>query len=336
MGFLKNLSKKCLVIEMIFYVYMSPEVIQDANNGGPFAMDSLIGILRGFIQNCCILEFEDNRLQKAVFNNVNQLPPSDAKKGIMTLLGVLKKQNRFIGNLVPNYNVESINISDVDDQAESKLLDFLLAGKNEMSSVSAKVEAASLGNYNQSRFESKRSNLASNGRVLQDGELEQSEFLEEVLKKAFIHSKRIEICDGIFGKKFNDNFEYTFSILFKWLGKVLIEPDSFEKIVIHCEKPEGSTDEYIKTQLSHLKSKEQSNIKIEIRFYHREEKKSHALPHDRFIITDQITLDIGRGMDFFNKHTKRNRDISIKTAKNEEITNLINRYHHWMLAPVIV
>ena len=78
----------------------------------------------------------------------------------MTVLGVINKKNRFIGNLVPNYNVESINISDVDDQAESKLLDFLLAGKNEMSSVSAKVEAASLGNYNQSRFESKRSNLA--------------------------------------------------------------------------------------------------------------------------------------------------------------------------------
>lgn len=321
---------------MIFYVYMSPEVILDANKGGPFAMDALIGILLGFSQNCCIFEFEDDRMQRAVYGNVKQLPRNEAKKKIMVLLGELKKQNRFICNLVPNYVVENINISDVDDQAENAFLDFLLAGKSEIADLSGKVEAAALDNYNQSGFESKRSNLASNGRVLQDGELDQSEFLEEVFKKVFIHTKRIEICDRIFGKKFNDNFEYTFSTLFKWLGNILNEPGHFEKIVIHCEKPDGYTDEHIKTQLSDLKSEEQSNIKIEIVFYHREELGMNALPHDRFIITDQIALDIGRGMDFLNKHTKRNRNISIKTAKNDEITKLIKSYRQWMLEPVII
>jgi len=338
MGFLKNLSKKCLVIEMIFYVYMSPEVIQDANNGGPFAMDSLIGILRGFIQNCCVLEFEDNRLQKAVFNNVNQLPPSDARKGIMTLLGVLKKQNRFICNLVPNYNVESINILDVDDQVESTLLDFLLAGKNEMSTFSAKVETASLGNYNQSRFESQRSNLASNGRVFQDGELEQLEFLEEVLKKAFIHSKRIEICDGIFGEQFGDEFEYTFSKLFKWLSKELIELDCFEKIIIYCRKPSVNRVHYMKTQLSDLKSAERSNIKIEIRFYQLNGSQ-HApkpLPHDRFIITDQIALTIGRGMDFLNKKTKKNRNTTIHCCMKDDFTKSINTFSNCTIESLII
>src|SRR3989339_1607817 len=76
---LKNLSKRCLVNEMVFYVYMSPDVISDANSGGRYAMQTLIGILHGFMQNCFIAEFEDNRMQKKVFGHVNEMPFSDAK-----------------------------------------------------------------------------------------------------------------------------------------------------------------------------------------------------------------------------------------------------------------
>jgi len=325
---------------MIFYVYMSPEVIRDANNGGPYAMDAFIGILLGFIQNCCIFEFEDNRMQKAVFKNVDQLPPSDAKKKIMSLLGQLKKQKRFICHLIPNYNEENINISDVNDQAKAShvILDFLLAGKNEFSNILWKVESAALDNYNQSNFERKRSNLASNGRILRDGELEQFDFMEEVFKKAFIHTTRIEICDRIFGEKFGDNFEYTFVTLFKWLEETIAEPDHFEEVVIHCGKPKGLMDKHMKTQLALAKKGKLSKLNIEIRFYHREEsgRPLQALTHDRYLMTDQIALNIGRGMDFLSENTKRNRDISINYAKADEIKKSIKRFSEWMLEPVIV
>ena len=81
-----------------------------------------------------------------------------------------------------------------------------------------------------------------------------------------------------------------------------------------------------------------SNIKIEILFYHREELENNlpALPHERFIITDQMAINIGRGMDFLNRHTRRNRDILIKSANNDEVINLIKGYRHLMLEPVII
>jgi len=323
---------------MVFYVYMSPDVISDANSGGRYAMQTLIGILHGFMQNCFIAEFEDNRMQKKVFGHVNEMPFSDAKKKIMTLLGELKKRRHFICSLIPDYAIENINISSVNDQADDALLDFLLVGENEIPQIRWKVEAGSLSSYSQSSFASKRSSLAGNGRILQDGELDQDTFLDEVFKKAFIYTTRIEICDRIFGSKFNDNFEYTFSKLFTWLKNNLIEPNRFERIIIHCEKPNGYTDEHMKERLALLKSEKWSNMKIEIRFYHREEsgKPIPALPHDRFIITDQMAFNIGRGMDFLNRHTKKNRDISINYSKPEEILDSISKYSQWMLEPVVI
>lgn len=333
------------MIEMIFYVYMSPDVIRDAEQGGPLAMQLLIGILLGFLQNCCITEFEDKRTQKFLWRNVDQLPPSDERKRIKLLLNALKKQGRFICCLIPDYGIENINIAKVNDQVEKALLDFLFIGKNEVSQISCKVEASSLDNYNQSNFASERSSLACVGKTLKSNELDQYEFLDRIFKKALLFTTRIEICDYIFGRKFGDNFEYTFSTLFKWLEENAVESVSLEKIVIHCEEPSSSEDdnryrykEHMKTQLARVKKGKFSTLKIEIRFYNREEsgKKRQALPHDRYIITDQISLYIGRGMDFLNPRTKRNRDISINYVKKEEVASSLSGYQKWMLEPVIV
>jgi len=51
---------------MIFYVYMSPGIIEDARDGGTYALDSFIGILLGFLQNCFVAEFKDGRVRKAM------------------------------------------------------------------------------------------------------------------------------------------------------------------------------------------------------------------------------------------------------------------------------
>ncbi len=323
---------------MVFYVYMSPDVILDAKNGGPYAIQNLIGILLGFCQNCCLFEFKDNRWEKAVYSNADQLPPSNARKKIMVLLGELKKQGRFIRHLIPNHVIQSINIADVYAQAEKVLLDFLLAGENEIAHVSGRVETGALDNYNESGFESKRSNLASNGRLFQDSELDQTDFLKEVFKKVFMHTKRIEICDAIFGKYFGDNFEYSFSTLFKYVEKEVVNAGQIEKVVIHCRKPEICTDDHMKILLSRIKRGRLSNLKIEVRFYKSKEpdERLPALPHERFIMTDQVALNIGRGMDFLDKKTKRNRDILIKLAKEDEIKDSINRCHNWMIEPVII
>ena len=36
-----------------------------------------------------------------------------------------------------------------------------------------------------------------------------------------------------------------------------------------------------------------------------------CLPHERYISTDQFGLEIGRGMDFLDSNTAKNRDVSL-------------------------
>jgi len=325
---------------MIFYVYMSPAVIEDAQEGGPYALDSLIGILQGFLQNCFIAEFEDERLKKAIYNNVSQLPANDAKKKIMSLFGELKKRNHFISCLIPDYCGVDDDLSCVIKQTESVLLDMLLIAKNENGQpVKLKAEIATLGYYNQSKFASERSNLAKNGTTLRPDELSEAELLDKIFKKALIYSSRIEICDRIFGLKFGDNFEHSFMTMFRWLEKNVVDPVRLEKIIIHCEKPQGYGDDNMKVKLSPIKNGRFSKIAIEVRFYQKNKdskEEGDPLPHDRYLMTNQVAFDIGRGMDFLSKRTRGNRDISINYQDTDKIAALIGSYSKYKLPDPMV
>ena len=321
---------------MIFYVYMSPHIVADAKEGGLYALDSLIGILQGFLQNCFIAEFEDERLKTAIYNNVSQLPASNAKKKIMLLFGELKKRNHFISCLIPDYFGVDDDLSCAIKQAESVLLDMILIAKKENDQpVKLNAEVTTLGFYNQSNFAAERSNLAQKGTTLKPDELGESDLLDKIFKKALIYASRIEICDRIFGLKFGDNFEHSFVTMFNWLEKNVVDPVRLEKIIIHCEKPPGYGDDNMKVKLSPIKSGRFSKIVIEIRFYHKDKDsklEGDPLPHDRYLMTDQVAFDIGRGMDFLSKRTRGNRDISINYQDPDEIAALIGSYSKYKLS----
>jgi hypothetical protein len=325
---------------MIFYVYMSPDVVEDANEGGPQALDALIGVLQGFLQNCFIAEFEDDRLMRSVYSNVNQLPASYAKKMIMALFGQLKKRNHFICCLSPDYFGADDDLSCVIKQAEDVLLDLLLIAKKEnFQPLIMKAEIAMLDNYNQSNFASSRLILAKNGITLKPDQLGQSEFLDKIFKKALMYASRIEICDRIFGLKFGDNFEHSFLTMFRWLERNVVDPVRLKKIIIHCEKPPGYGDDNMKVKLSPIKSGRFSKIVIEIRFYYKDRDsklEGDPLPHDRYLMTDQVAFDIGRGMDFLSKRTRGNRDISINYQDPDEIAALIGAYSQYNLPDPMV
>lgn len=325
---------------MIFYVYMSPNIVVDAQEGGLYALDSLIGILQGFLQNCFIAEFEDEHLKTAIYNSVSQLPSSNAKKKIMLLFGEIKKRNHFISCLIPDYCGVDDDLNCAIKQAEKVLLDMILIAKKENDqSVKLNVEVTTLDYYNQSKFALERSNLAQKGITLKPDALSESEFLDKIFKKALMYASRIEICDRIFGVKFADNFEHSFVTMFRWLEKNVADPVHLEKIIIHCEKPTGYRDDNMKVKISPIKSGRFSKIVIEIRFYQKNvDSKSEGdpLPHDRYLITDQVAFDIGRGMDFLNKRTRGNRDISINYQDTIEIAALIDSYSDYKLPDPMV
>lgn len=315
---------------MIFYTYMDPDVLSVKNIENDFAMQALIGILRGFAQNCFIAEFEDYRLQDAIKEQVNSLPDTFDRKIIKSLLSALSKRNRFIYCLIPDYSGNKDDITCVVEQAAKRFLDLLLFSEaNKDTETPEGIEKATLSTFQATNFEKARTNLAVNGRTFVSGEFDEKDFLDWCFGKMLRYPTRIEICDKLFGSHFGDNFEYTVKTFLRWLEQIILDPQSC-KFIFHCAKPDGHTDHHIKTQLLSFKTGRLKNMPMDIQFYQLPDA-SQVLPHDRYIITDQVVIDFGRGLDFLDKETRQNRDLTIGYKSVKEVDNLLKSYASAML-----
>lgn len=316
---------------MIFYVYIEPQIILDASNKGTHALQSLIGILRNFLQNCFIAGFEDYRTQHAIMGHVNDITDVQSKILIQSLFKQLSKRRLFIYCLIPDYSGEKKDIVCAVEQASSSLLDLLLVADNRDIEESSAYEIATLETYQFTNFESKRSELVKDGKIWNEGALPQNDFLNENFKKALRFAEEIIICDMIFGKKSAAaNFMYTILTMSRWLGKVLPDPFNLKRLIVHCEKPPGKGDYYVNDQLEKIKRGRLSNLKIKIKFYQKIDRES--LPHDRFILTNQVAFFVGRGMDFLCEKTKTNRDVTINYLNTQELHKFLDDYRPNLVA----
>jgi hypothetical protein len=51
-----------------------------------------------------------------------------------------------------------------------------------------------------------------------------------------------------------------------------------------------------------------------------------SLPHQHFLLTDQVALDIDRGLGFLDWHTRHNRDTYINYQNRDEAQALLDSY----------
>jgi len=315
---------------------MDPGILSTESLQNQYATQSIIAILRGFLQNCFLAEFEDYRIQEAIKEQIKSLPNSFERKKIKKLFGTLRKRNRFIYCLTPDYSGSKEDLICALEQMVPAFIDLLLLKEiNSDLNFPDGVEIATLSTYQNSNFEDKRSKLGnSGGLTIKNGELDGSDFWDQCFKKALRFSTKIEICDRLFGKKFGDNYKYNVRIMFRWLEKNLLDPDNC-MLLLHCEKPIGYRGDHIKTELSALKQGRLSNMLIEIQFYQLPGLKSD-LPHPRFIITDQIAFQIDPGLDLLDKYTKKNRDVIIKYQSLKEAVSLLKSYENARLPRIAI
>src|SRR5438477_12675058 len=102
---------------MVFFVYFDPAVIAAAESGGAYALQCLIGVLRGFEANCVLAEFDDSIVQEALRERLNDLQDDNARKALKSLFATLDKRKRFV------YSLESR-----DAPPESRVADALIQG----------------------------------------------------------------------------------------------------------------------------------------------------------------------------------------------------------------
>ena len=311
---------------MVFYVYIDPAVIDVAQADGPYAVQVLIGALRGFVQNCCVMEFYDSRIQEAIGEKVKALPPSYERKVLMSLLTVLAKHNRFIYCIPPDYSEAKSDTESMLEQAAELLIDLALVGTplGADAVVPATVQVTLLKEYQNTFFEDERFKLVRDGTTTAPGELSEADFLDSHFKKAFRYAARIDICDKLFGRNFGDNYKYTAERMIRWLGTNLSDPTRC-KLMFHCAQPDGMKDQYIQQTLKQARDAHAAGLPMEVQFYQLP-TGDNAMPHERFVQTDQIALGIDRGMDFLDAHTAKSRDVFVCYKGHSDCAAVLKSY----------
>jgi len=311
---------------MYFYVFLQPEVFSESAADGDDATQNLAAILSEFLQNCFLAVFEDDRWAPSVKEMLMEWPGTFTRKRIMSLLVQLKKHKRFLYCMTPDYSEGKSDLDCVFEQAASIPLDFVLVIDAEKDrSAPTGTEIATRRTYQNTVFEPKRSAIAVNGKTCVLGEMDNSAFLNFHLARALKYASEIHICDRICGSKnFSDNFRYTIKQLIHWLGRLLNDPAAC-KIVFHLGQPKGYGTNHILGELGSFKQRSLPRTEITLHIY-SDSMSTQSLPHQRFIMTDQIALNIDRGLDFLDSNTHKCRDTYISCQNREEAQRLLDGY----------
>lgn len=308
---------------MLFVVFLDPEVFAEAKRAGPYGTQALIAALGGFVQNCCVAEFIDHRIQPQIADRVRELDDTLDRKRIQSLLKLLAKRNRFVYCLQWDYSHDADEVIAMLAQAtalhiELALLPMKVPQHEEL------PELVTLQEYQSSQFESKRQALIATGSTTLSGTVTELDFLASHLGVVARFAARIEICDRLFGRKFGDNYEYTLRVLFRWIQSLRPDPSGL-RMVLHCAKPEGYGASHIENTLRDLRNRYLPGMVIELAFYELP-TGGDSLPHERFIRSDQIALGIDRGMDFLDRTSRRARDCFIAYKGFEDCDDVLANY----------
>ena len=314
--FLKKILRS--YFRMYFYVYMHPSVFAEAQRDGEEAQNFLTILLKGFLQNCFLSVFEDDRWDHEIKEYLNSWPSNMTRRKIMSVLVQFKKRNRLLFNITPDYLSKKTDLECVLEQASGLLIDLIVVDDEIHVDHAQNFEIATRKSYLHTNFETLRT-MIENGKTCVPGDMDENDFLEYHFQKGIKYAQRVDICDHFFGSKnFSRNFRYTIKFFLEWLGNTLSDPENCE-IVFHTGQSEGKGADYIEQEIRSYKKISLSSTKITLLFYEK-------LPHHRFILTNQIAMDIDRGMDFFDEFTRSCRDTRISYRDPNDALKVIKQY----------
>jgi hypothetical protein len=316
---------------MVFCVYFDPAVIAAAENGGAYALQCLIGILRGFEANCLLAEFDDYFVQEALKERLNDLQDDNARKALKSLFATLEKRNRFVYTLTSRDAPPETRVADALIQGVQAELDLVLSENSGGHPNPHRIPVCNLVAYNTTQFEAERAAASNGGRTFAAGTHGESDFLDWTLRKALKHCTNIYVYDKLFGERFRGNFEYSARAFIRWLETFIATP-SEAALHIHCGLPGGNTDHFIQTQLALFRRGRLATMPITIQYYNT--ANGEELPHQRYLITHQVAIDLGRGMDYLDPATRRNREGKFGFARPDELESALRSIPVPALPPV--
>jgi hypothetical protein len=313
---------------MFFLVYFDPTVIDRAAREGECGMALLVAILRGMQQNCFFADFANEDVTQEMADRVRALPEEYTRKGIKSALARLVKENRCVPCLEYDTDPSAAYVDLARSQGQAVGLAVAVVEPTSEGDDEKPFEVTDLVGYQYTGFESERSALSSRGATVVPDELDGPTFFNRHFAVAVRHASHIEICDGVFGRKFvsGGDFGFTIGEFIRWIGKVKADRDGCT-LVIHCEDPDNVNRRHdIEHHLKDVRDKHCGGLMISVQYYKNKADPSRCLPHARFLVTDRMALNIDRGMDFLVLNTRKTRDVHLAYMSLAKATEVLARY----------
>ncbi|MCX6876161.1 MAG: hypothetical protein NTW21_20500 [Verrucomicrobia bacterium] len=290
---------------MIFVVAIDPQSILTLIERGEVGEELLLGIFEALLQNCLLAETSVTwRMGGELKDTVSYIKDPDIKKRVSAVMETFANpsKSRFV-SVIDGYESDwDTSLSEiVANQGDNAELDAAICETPKHGGV---LEFISALRFNSSNFARSRSRSAC-ALIYAPG----AKFAHGLLKEAFgrlvRHAEAIEIYDRQIGKDFGANY---YEAIPHWC-KFFKGFDRKLEIVVH------TTD----AQAHGVKLRFQAELadsKVTIKVVGHLETEQ---PHDRFLRACQFTIDIGRGIDLFDKDGAC-RDVKIGISNHGEFT----------------
>ena len=290
---------------MVFVVAIDPESIVICGKQGPLGCDHLVGVLQALLQNCLIAEVCGTwRLSADIKEAVKSIPDPGARKKAVTMLEKLADPNRyrFVDVIHGFENDDDTPLGTIlAAQTDNPELDVIVCEQNP---APGPVETVSIAGFNQSNFARTRSRKAC-ALLCAPGSRQANALLDEAFGRLIRHSNKVAIFDRVMGKEFGGNY---FEALGHWCAFFRQRGENFSVRIHTTRGQERRINEKLAEEL------DESGVAFDV-VVHEEGDQ----PHERFLRAGGFTLDIGRGVDLFDRNGAC-RDVKIGLSDHGAFT----------------
>ena len=121
--------------------------------------------------------------------------------------------------------------------------------------------------------------------------------------------------------------------MFSWFERNIARPDECEIVIHTCYKEDDSEIDDLRSDLQSFRVGRLNRLKLRLVCYDAD-YYNDALPHDRFIVTDQLGIVVPRGFDLFQKGDDGKpyiRDVTMSTMSKKDIEKLLGLHSKYKL-----
>lgn len=280
---------------MFFYVFIDPEIVRDANESGQDRLNLLARFLKDHLQDCLFAETDLWRVGSEIKEHIRRINFPHERKIITELMAEIGKKNSALVLEGDSYDEALFDFA-IRIAGEYQL-DLILSPRAYEVIHGQSWECSDLSLLVQTRFE-ERSYWLRPDIQIQPGTMTSAEFFPRYLGKIVRRSKRIFIIDYSIGQYFGGGHYFNVRKWIKWLDLTVEKPKLCEvQIVTYDGNGAHFTANALRQLLDEIRHEVDLQLTLEIKEFGKE-----SLPHQRFLGIDSRWIDIGRGIDLFDRN----------------------------------